>query len=82
VLRDKVDDCDLKILELKVVAAHEGHDPKASEHKLAHLKATIASFERRVADRPTGHGPALRARQGLLHRLDERQGDLGVPAVR
>jgi tetratricopeptide (TPR) repeat protein len=56
VLRDKVDDCDLKLWEVKVVAATKANDPKINELKLAHLKATIASFERRVADRPTDMG--------------------------
>jgi tetratricopeptide (TPR) repeat protein len=56
VLRDKVDDCDLKIWEVKVVTATKANDPKLSELKLAHLKATIASFERRVSDRPTDMG--------------------------
>jgi tetratricopeptide (TPR) repeat protein len=53
VLRDKVDDCDLKIWEVKVVAAQKVNDPKLNELRLGHLKARIASFERRVQDRPT-----------------------------
>ena len=56
VLRDKVDDCDLRMMELKVVAAQKAADPKLNEFRLAHLKATIASFERRVSDRPTDMG--------------------------
>lgn len=56
VLRDKVDDCDLKIWELKVAAATKANDPKLNEIRLNHLKAHIASFERRVADRPTDMG--------------------------
>jgi tetratricopeptide (TPR) repeat protein len=56
VLRDKVDDCDLRIMEVKVTAATKANDPKLSELKLAHLKATIASYERRVSDRPTDMG--------------------------
>jgi tetratricopeptide (TPR) repeat protein len=56
VLRDKVDDADLRIWELKVAAAQKANDPKLGELKLAHLKATIASYERRVADRPTDMG--------------------------
>jgi tetratricopeptide (TPR) repeat protein len=56
VLRDKVDDCELRILEVKVAAAQKANDPKLNEARLAHLKATIASYERRVADRPTDMG--------------------------
>src|SRR6185503_10878575 len=56
VLRDKVDDCELRILELKVVAAQKANDPKINDIRLAHLKATISSYERRVADRPTDMG--------------------------
>jgi tetratricopeptide (TPR) repeat protein len=56
VLRDKVDDCDLRLWEVKVAAAQKANDPKLSELKLAQLKAHIASYERRVADRPTDMG--------------------------
>ena len=56
VLRDKVDDCDLRIWEVKVVTAQKANDPKLNELRLAHLKATIASYERRVSDRPTDMG--------------------------
>lgn len=56
VLRDKVDDCDLKLWEVKILAAQKAADPKLNEIRLAHLKAQIASFERRVQDRPTDMG--------------------------
>jgi len=56
VLRDKVDDCELKIWELKIQAAAKANDPKLNEIRLAELKARIASFERRVQDRPTDMG--------------------------
>jgi tetratricopeptide (TPR) repeat protein len=56
VLRDKVDDCDLRTWEGKVQQAQKANDPKLKELQLAHLKATIASYERRVADRPTDMG--------------------------
>lgn len=65
VLRDKVDDCDLKIWEGKVSAAVKANDPKAKEIQLAHLKAHIASYERRVADRPTDMG--LRYELGIAY---------------
>jgi tetratricopeptide (TPR) repeat protein len=53
VLRDKVDDCDLKLWEVKRVAAQKANDPALNEIRLGELKARIASFERRVQDRPT-----------------------------
>src|SRR6185295_10081707 len=56
VLRDKVDDCDLKLWEVKVAAATKAADPKLNELRLGQLKAHIASFERRVSDRPTDMG--------------------------
>ncbi len=52
-LRDKVDDCTLKQLESQLAAAKAAADPKAKEIELAHVKFFIASYERRVADRPT-----------------------------
>ncbi|HLY11600.1 MAG TPA: tetratricopeptide repeat protein [Planctomycetota bacterium] len=65
VLRDKVDDCDLKVWELKIQAAQKASDPKLTELRLGHLKARIASFERRVQDRPTDMG--LRYELGLSY---------------
>ena len=65
VLRDKVDDCDLRVMEVKAVAAVKANDPKAKDLQLAHLKAYIASFERRVADRPTDMG--LRYELGIAY---------------
>ncbi|RPH40913.1 MAG: hypothetical protein EHM91_10595 [Planctomycetota bacterium] len=65
VLRDKVDDCDLRLMEAKAVAAVKANDPKAKDLQLAHLKAYIASFERRVADRPTDMG--LRYELGIAY---------------
>jgi tetratricopeptide (TPR) repeat protein len=56
VLRDKVDDCELKLWEVKESAAVRASDPKLKEIQLGRLKATIGSFERRVADRPTDMG--------------------------
>jgi tetratricopeptide (TPR) repeat protein len=65
VLKDKVDDCDLKLWEVKVLAAQKASDPKLNDLRLAHLKARIASFERRVQDRPTDMG--LRYELGLCY---------------
>jgi tetratricopeptide (TPR) repeat protein len=52
-LRDKVDDCQLRMHKIQVDAAEKTGDPKLKEYKLAELKFRISSFERRVADRPT-----------------------------
>jgi tetratricopeptide (TPR) repeat protein len=52
-LRDKVDDCTLKQYENQVAALKAANDPKTAEVELAYLKAHIASYERRVSDRPT-----------------------------
>jgi len=65
VLKDKVDDCDLKMWELKRIAAQKASDPKLNDIRLAELKARIASFERRVMDRPTDMG--LRYDLGLAY---------------
>lgn len=65
VLRDKVDDCDLKVWEVKIAAAQKAADPKLNEIRLAALKARIASYERRVQDRPTDMG--LRYELGLAY---------------
>ena len=51
-----MDDCDLRAALVKVEQAQKANDPKLNELKLAHLKATIASYERRVMDRPTDMG--------------------------
>jgi tetratricopeptide (TPR) repeat protein len=53
VLRDRVDDCDLKMWDVKVDAAKKANDPQVKELLVGALKARIASFERRVQDRPT-----------------------------
>lgn len=65
VLRDKVDDCDLKMLEVKVQAAEKANDPGLKDLKISHLKTLIASFERRVTDRPTDMG--LRYELGVAY---------------
>lgn len=67
VLRDKVDDCDLKMWEVKVANARKANpnDPAVKALMLDSLKARIASFERRVQDRPTDM--ALRYELGLAY---------------
>lgn len=56
VLRDKVDDCNLKLYELQIVAAKQKNDPKLKELQAGLVKLQIQSFERRVQDRPTDMG--------------------------
>lgn len=53
VLRDRMDDCNLKTYEVQVEAAKQKNDPKLKELQATKLKFTIQSFERRVQDRPT-----------------------------
>lgn len=53
VLKDMVDNADLKLYEGKATAARKANDPKATELLLGYYRAKQASYERRVADRPT-----------------------------
>ena len=54
VLRDKMEDCDLRIWDLAVETAEKAGDAeKLKEIRINRLKAFIASYLRRVADRPT-----------------------------
>ncbi len=53
VLRDKIDDCDIRVHDVQVERAAKANDPKLREYRAARLKFKIASFERRVKDRPT-----------------------------
>jgi tetratricopeptide (TPR) repeat protein len=52
-LRDKIDDCEIRLLEAKVEAARKAGDPSLEEVRKDLLKFKIKSFERRVLDRPT-----------------------------
>ncbi len=56
VLRDKVDDCSLRILDEEIEAAMKASDPKLSELKSARIKFFVQSYQRRVSDRPTDMG--------------------------
>ncbi len=56
VLRDKVDDCSIRLLEVQVDNAKKANDPKLKEILVNQLKFQIQSFERRVQDRPTDMG--------------------------
>ena len=59
VLRDRVDDCTLRIHDVGIEKAAKAKDPKLGELKVARLKFRIQSFERRVHDRPTDMGLRL-----------------------
>ncbi|HYF01166.1 MAG TPA: tetratricopeptide repeat protein, partial [Planctomycetota bacterium] len=54
VLKDKVDDCQMRQYQAQVEAAQKANDPPKLKEALAtSLKFKIQSFERRVTDRPT-----------------------------
>ncbi|MBI4564339.1 MAG: hypothetical protein HY716_06570 [Planctomycetes bacterium] len=53
VLKDKVDDCSVRILDTEIDAAAKTGNPKLAEMKVNRLKFLMQSFERRVEDRPT-----------------------------
>jgi len=55
-LRDKVDDCSLRIFDEEIEAAVKSADPKLNELKLSRVKFFVQSYQRRVADRPTDMG--------------------------
>lgn len=56
VLRDKSDDCDIRLWDARVEAAVKASDPKLAEIRSGRLKTVIQSYERRVKDRPTDMG--------------------------
>ncbi|MBI2930904.1 MAG: hypothetical protein HYY16_04580 [Planctomycetes bacterium] len=53
VMRDKVDDCGIRLLDGGIEAALKNNDPTLAQLKADRLKFVIQSFERRVQDRPT-----------------------------
>ncbi len=53
VLRDKVEDCALREMDVEIESAAKANDPKLAELKAGRLKFLISTFERRVKDRPT-----------------------------
>jgi tetratricopeptide (TPR) repeat protein len=53
VLKDKVEDCAVRLLDIQIEEALKGNDPKINELRAQRLKLLIQCFERRVADRPT-----------------------------
>jgi tetratricopeptide (TPR) repeat protein len=58
-LKDKVEDCSLRLQQIAIEAAAKANDPRLAELKTALLKLRIQVFERRVADRPTDMGLRL-----------------------
>ena len=65
VLKDLIENSELKLWEVKIAAAVKANDPKLNELRLGHLKSKIASFERRMQDRPTDMG--VRYELGLAY---------------
>ena len=55
-LRDKVDECSLRIFDIEIEAAAKASDPKLPELKAARVKFFVQSYLRRVSDRPTDMG--------------------------
>jgi tetratricopeptide (TPR) repeat protein len=55
-LRDKVDDCSLRIFDAEIDEAAKSADPKLPELKLNRTKFVVQSYQRRVSDRPTDMG--------------------------
>lgn len=56
VLRDKIEDCELRLWDARVAQAEKSGDAKLAEIKAGRLKAMMSSYQRRVADRPTDMG--------------------------
>ncbi len=67
VLRDKIDDCTLRLLDRKLEQAAKAGDPRLNEIKIERLKFALQSYERRVQDRPTDMG--LRFELGRFYYL-------------
>ncbi len=70
-LRDKLEDCDLRLLDQQVDAAEKSGSANLVELKINRVKAIIASFQRRVADRPTDMG--LRYQLGKAYYMGGQQ---------
>jgi tetratricopeptide (TPR) repeat protein len=56
VLRDKVDDCSMRIFDGEIEEAVKSGDPKLPELKINRTKFMVQSYQRRVSDRPTDMG--------------------------
>lgn len=52
-LKDKIEDCDLKLWDAQVEAAKAANAPNLKDLMTGRLQAMIAAYQRRVADRPT-----------------------------
>lgn len=57
VLKDKVEDCEIRQMESQLKQAKERNDPNAGQLAAQKLAFEIRAFERRVADRPTETPP-------------------------
>ncbi len=54
--RDKIDDCEIKLIEARLEAARKANDPKLKEIHIELLKFQIQTYERRVQEHPTDMG--------------------------
>lgn len=52
-LKDKYEDCVIKLQDLKIIKARKENDPKVQEYEKEKLITEIKVYERRVKDRPT-----------------------------
>ncbi len=52
-LKDKIEDCEIKTIDNKIIEAEKENDPKIMDYKRYKLKKEISIYERRIADRPT-----------------------------
>lgn len=57
VLKDKVEDCEIRQLEAQLKLSKDRNDPNTGKLAAAKLAYEIQAFERRVADRPTEAPP-------------------------
>lgn len=65
-LKDKVDDCKIRQLEVQVARLRKAGDPKEKQARVELLKFELASAERRVKDRPTDPAAKLEYGKRLL----------------
>lgn len=55
-LRDKIEECNLRTVDAQLEAAEKAGAPNVAELRATRLRTLIATYERRVADRPTDMG--------------------------
>jgi tetratricopeptide (TPR) repeat protein len=52
-LRDRIDDCGLRALDVRIATARQAGDPALASLEAERLALVVRSYERRLADRPT-----------------------------